>query len=153
MKTVFTDIWQLFDITRINDYPPPKTCISLLKKDPNKVQEIDTLKVDMNKLAALATNLWRAKKRMTDLRGQVAAEHKKIFRPIESAISSLEDLGVKIVDHAGETFDPGMAIRAVSFKPNKGISRPTICETLKPSIFIKDKLVQQGDVVVDEPIA
>ena len=151
MKPLSSDIWQLFKVTRISDFPLPPTFDNIFQKSTEEPQQKENLSDEAHQLASLATHLWRARKRMTDPRGQIDPEYKKIYRPVESAIEELEKLGIRIVDHVGESFDPGMAVRAVSFKPNKLISRPMICEALKPSIFVKDELIQQEDVVVNEP--
>lgn len=103
-------------------------------------------------LANLATSLWRARKRILGDKGDVPTDLKKILRPIDSAVDSLEKLGIRFVDHSGELYDPGMALKVISCQPRANISRPTIAETLKPSVFHLDKLIQQGDVIVNEPI-
>jgi hypothetical protein len=117
-------------------------------------QDLSSLtKKDVLALAELAINLWRAKQRLTETDEKNAAhsEFKKILRPIESAIDNLEIIGVRIEDPKGKPYVPGMPLNVISSQPNTAATSDRICETLKPTIFFRDRFIQAGDVIIEGP--
>jgi len=48
-----------------------------------------------------------------------------------------------------------MALRVIAFQPTAGITREIITETIKPTIYRNDTIVQIGEVIVavSEPAA
>lgn len=104
-------------------------------------------------LADAATNLWRARKRLQGTGSEnLAKELGKFLRPIDSAIAALERFGIRLIDHTGDHYDPGMALTVVSCQPQNDIDRPVVSETLKPTVYYKDLPIQHADVIVGEPI-
>jgi len=108
---------------------------------------------DVLTLAELATNLWRAKQRIlgTGNNADVPLALKKVLRPIESATENLVRLGVRTEDFTGQPFVEGMALNVVSSQPNSALQADRICETLKPTVFFRDRRVQTGDVIIEGP--
>lgn len=105
---------------------------------------------ELGALADLATNLWRAQKRLLG-DGDVPTELKKHLRPVEAALECLERLHVKVTDHTGQRYDAGMAVKVISCQPKHGVTEPTVGETLKPTVSFREQVVQNADVTVDEP--
>lgn len=105
------------------------------------------------KIAAIATNTWRAKTRMTDaLTGEIREEMKRVGRHVEAIYRNLAELGIVIRDHTGEAYDEGQPMMVVASKPTEGLDKKRVSETLLPSIFWNDHLIQNGEVEIAVPI-
>jgi hypothetical protein len=103
-------------------------------------------------LADVGTGLWRLKGRMVDPdTGHPPEQMRRAYRHFESVWDALTNEGVKIYDHTGEPFEPGRAIDVMSFQPTPGLARDTIIETIKPTIYFREHLVQTGEVIVGTP--
>jgi molecular chaperone GrpE (heat shock protein) len=72
-------------------------------------------------------------------------------RHVQTAWDALEAGGVSVHDPRGERYDPGMAVNPVTYIPDASVPPNTIVETLKPSVFWKDVLVQRADVILAAP--
>ena len=75
-----------------------------------------------------------------------------MLRNIESAIESAENIGIRIIDYTGQQYAPGMAVNVISSQPNNAIDNDRVCETLKPTIYFRDKFIQSGDVIIEGPM-
>lgn len=105
-------------------------------------------------LATIATNAWKAKSRLKDVESdEGGGVLKRINGDIERIWNVLvEDLGLEIKDHTGKDFDYGMALKVVTTQPTAGINKERVIETIKPTIYWKNKIIQIGEVVVATPI-
>jgi hypothetical protein len=104
-------------------------------------------------MAAIATNAWRAKTKMVDtLTGEIREEMKRVGRHIEAIYRNLADLGVVIRDHTGEPYDEGQPMKVVASKPTAGLDKKRVSETLIPSIFWNDRLIQNGEIEIAVPM-
>ncbi len=105
-------------------------------------------------LADVGTGLWRLKQKMlrpgTD---QPLEEMRRAYRHLESVWDALSQAGTEIQDHTGSPFDPGMAIRVISYQPTAGLAREKVIETIKPTIYYRGRTVQMGEVIVGRPEA
>jgi hypothetical protein len=105
-------------------------------------------------MAAIATNAWRAKTKTVDtLTGEVREEMKRVGRHIEAIYRNLAGLGVVIRDHTGEPYDEGQPMKVVASKPTSGLDRKRVSETLLPSVFWNDHLIQNGEIEIAVPMA
>lgn len=105
-------------------------------------------------LVSIATNAWRAKSKMMDATtGEVREEMKRVARHIEAIYRSLAEIGVVIRDHTGEAYDEGQPMKVIASKPTPGLDRKRVSETLLPSIFWNNRLVQNGEVEIATPAA
>jgi len=105
-------------------------------------------------MADVATDIWKAKRRMLDsASGEVREEMKRVFRHVESALETLAELGVELKDHTGNTFDYGLPLKVVTTQEMPGITRETIIETLRPTVCWQKQIIQMGEVVVGTPPA
>jgi hypothetical protein len=103
-------------------------------------------------IADLATNAWKAKIKMIDnSSGEVREEMKRVYRPIEGMFTSFQELGVEIKDHTGEIFDYGLPLKVVTTQPTPGITKERVIETLKPTIYWQEHIIQMGEVVIATP--
>jgi len=98
----------------------------------------------------MGTTFWRLQKRLT-AGGEVPQEAKRILRDLESIGDALRQAGIEVVDHTGQKFDSGMAVKALTFQPMSGLTGEIVIETIKPTIYSNSKLVQMGEVIVGRP--
>ena len=94
----------------------------------------------------MGTNFWRLQRRLI-AQSEVLPEMKRMARDLESMGDALQQ--------AGEYYDGHMALRVIAFQPTAGITREIITETIKPTIYRNDTIVQIGEVIVavSEPAA
>jgi hypothetical protein len=103
-------------------------------------------------LVSIATNAWRAKTKMKDAEtGVVREEMKRVDRHIEAICRSLAEVGVVIRDHTGDAYDEGQPMKVVASKPTPGLDKKRVSETLLPSIFWNNRLVQNGEIEIATP--
>jgi hypothetical protein len=98
----------------------------------------------------MGTSVWRLRRRLA-MEGEVPEERRRVSRDLESAWDALGQEGIEVRDHTGEEYDGHMALRVIAFQPTPGLTREQITETIKPTIYHKDKLVQMGEVIVGVP--
>jgi len=106
----------------------------------------------LNLAVEMGTSVWRLQRRLA-IEGEVPEEIRRVLRDLESAWDALRQGGIEIKDHTGEKYVRGMALRVIEFQPTPGLTREQIMETIKPTIYRKDKLVQMGEVIVGVPEA
>jgi len=143
------------------DWPDPKTVTDIIAlivatKSGDSTAKTTSDFEDTNRLlqtlVSIATNVWRAKSKMLDpLTGEVREDMKRLDRHIEAICRNLVDIGIVIRDHTGEVYDEGQPMKVIASKPTHGLQRKRVSETLLPSIFWKDRLVQNGEVEIATP--
>ena len=103
-------------------------------------------------IAEISSSVWRLKQRIIDPKtGEVFEEMKKMSRPVEKIYSSLEDKGFKVIDRVNEKYISGMYERVITFEPTDQLTCEVIVETVKPTIYYQDKVIQQGEIIVGVP--
>lgn len=103
-------------------------------------------------LAEIGTGMWRLRQKMTQAdTGKPLEEMRRAYRHFESVWDTLEKDGVKIYDHTGEDFDAGKSLKVLAYQPTVGLSRERVTETIKPTIYAGDDLLQLGEVIVGTP--
>lgn len=105
-------------------------------------------------LARIATGLWRIRTRMVDPdSGEALPEMKKVIRHVERVLEDLSDVGVEVIDHTGQAMpDIGAsALTALAYEPRAGLRDATVVETVLPSVYLKGKSIQTGEVIVGKP--
>jgi hypothetical protein len=115
--------------------------------------------VPLNDLAGLfsssGTNLWRLRKKMLDPgTGQPLEAMRRVYRHLESMWDAFGDSGIKIQDHDGEAVPEGgiYALKVIAFQPTAGLQRQQVIETIKPTIYYKERMIQRGEVIVGTPV-
>jgi hypothetical protein len=104
-------------------------------------------------LVSIATNTWRAKTKMVDpATGEIREELKRVGRHIEAIYRNLAEAGIVIRDHTGEAYDEGQPMKVIASKPTSGQGKKRVSETLLPSIFWRDRLVQNGEIEIAIPV-
>lgn len=110
-------------------------------------QEKDLLSIVVD----TGTVIWRLQRRLQE-GSKAPKDIKRISRDLESTWDALKQGGVEIRDHTGEKYDGGMALRVIAFQPMPELSQEQVLETIKPTIYHKDQIVQMGEVIVGVPM-
>jgi len=105
-------------------------------------------------LADIATGLWRIRQRMlTPDSVEPLPEMRKAYRHLQSILDVMADAEIVILDHTGSPYNPGLALSVIAHQPAARLLRDEIIETIKPSVYIGDVMIQMGEVVVGIPEA
>jgi hypothetical protein len=116
--------------------------------------EVEAVHSFLRTLVSVATNAWRAKEKMKDPEtGEIRDELKRVDRHVEAIIRNLAELGVVIRDHTGDTYDEGQPMKVIGSKPTPDLTAKRVSETLLPSVFWNERLVQNGEVEIATPAA
>lgn len=120
---------------------------------PVSAQPAASADADFYKLIAeLATGIWRIRRKFEAAKNDDGTELlRSMGRYLESTWDSLQAGGVEVRDDTGERYVAGMALHVLAFQPMPGCKQDRIHETIKPSIYYKDKLIQRGEVIVTTP--
>ncbi|MEV4471074.1 hypothetical protein AB0K12_17850 [Nonomuraea sp. NPDC049419] len=105
--------------------------------------------LDEKALATAATNLWRAERKLAQ-QGKDATS-RQAGRYLRTTRGALSDAGLVVQDHDGETFHSGRAIEVLLFQDDPSLSVETVLETVRPSIYLGDRHIQMGQVIVGCP--
>jgi hypothetical protein len=99
-------------------------------------------------LAEVATGLWRLQRRL----GSDTPETRAAARQVRRILDVLGDADIRIDDHHGVPFDPGLAIDVVAYQPTEGVEREQVIDTEQPSVFRGTTTLQRGRVIVGVPM-
>lgn len=113
----------------------------------------EQLTLALKTLAMVATAVWRAKIKLdSGSRAELPHELRNVPRHIQAAWDALVAGQVQIDDPTGNRYVSGMAVNVLTFQPMEGIGSEIIHETIKPSVYFADRLIQRADVIVARPI-
>jgi len=105
-------------------------------------------------LAVVVTNAWKARAKMMDGdTGEPREEMRRVYRHIESIFDAFHQMGLQVKDHTGEQFDYGLPLTVITTQPTPGLARERVIETIKPTIYWKETIIQTGEVVIATPIS
>jgi hypothetical protein len=103
-------------------------------------------------IADIGTGLWRIQRRLTSSSAESwGGDVKRLTRDLEATLDALRQGGIEIKDHTGEKYDTGMALRVITFQPVAELSCEKVIETIRPTIYYKDRIVRMGEVIVGKP--
>lgn len=102
-------------------------------------------------MADAATNLWRARRRLSRLAEQHANEAKRLARYLSATEDALAEIGLVIQDHDGMEFHSGLSIEVLAFEEDPAASAETVRETVRPSVYFGRRRIQMGQVIVASP--
>ncbi len=113
----------------------------------------DLLNTALKTIAAVATAVWRAKTKLdAEADAELPDELRNLPRHIQSAWDALEAGKVQVDDPTGRRYVPGLAVNVLTFQPIDSITCEMVHETIKPSVYFRDALIQRADVIVSRPI-
>lgn len=105
-------------------------------------------------LAAIANSYFRAKKKMLDpTTGEPHEVMNRVYKDLERIYRHLEEMGFKIQDHTGDTYDDGQPMKVITSNPRSDATRKYVLETLTPTIYWNDRIIQYGEIEIATPIA
>jgi hypothetical protein len=103
-------------------------------------------------LGSFAVELWRIK---TRLGRALPLLPPKEARPLETSVLRLEELlteaGITIEDPTGRPYVEGERLEVLLFEPSPQVTRPTIVQTVKPSVYQHNVLLKPAEVIVAIP--
>jgi hypothetical protein len=106
----------------------------------------------VRQLADVATHAWKARAKMIDVdSGEVRDDMKRVYRHIESLLRAVEAMGLEIKDHTGDAFDYGLPLKVVTTRPTADIVKDKVIETIKPTVYWQNTIIQMGEVVLATP--
>jgi hypothetical protein len=104
-------------------------------------------------IAVVATNAWKAKAKMADPQsGEVRDDMKRVYRHLEAILQAFQDMGLEVKDHTDEPFDYGLPLKVVTTQPTPRITKERVVETIKPTIYWQNQIIQHGEVVIATPV-
>lgn len=125
--------------------------VDLLHHTPPEIERSSRKEEDLlDLLADIGTVIWRLQRRVTTT-VEVTEDIRRISRDLESAWDAMRQGSIEIKDHTGEKYDGGMALRVIAFQATPDLSREKVTETIKPTIYFRDKIIQMGQVIVGVP--
>ena len=103
-------------------------------------------------IVTVATNAWKAQNKMVDAAsGEIREDMKRVHRHVQAILQALQDMGLEIKDHTGDPFDYGLPLTVVTTQPTPGITKERVTETIKPTIYWQNQVLQRGEVVIATP--
>jgi len=104
-------------------------------------------------LVSIANNTWRVKTRIMNATvGEGHDEMKRVGRHVDAICRSLAEVGIEIRDHTNDAYDEGQPMKVIASKPTQGLDKQRVRETLLPSLFWNNHLIQNGEVEVATPL-
>jgi hypothetical protein len=96
----------------------------------------------------LALECWRIKKLLPEFSDN--RKHLVLSSSIDKMLEALAKSGVEVEDPEGMEFRDGMTLDVALFEetPNLASGKKVISETLTPTVYVRDKLVQAAKVIV-----
>jgi hypothetical protein len=102
-------------------------------------------------LAEAATNLWRAQRKLSG--GEPSTQNRQAGRYLRTCREALTDAGLVVQDHEGDTFHPGRSVEVLVYEDDLSLTVETVLETVRPTIYYRDRRIQMGQVIVGQPPA
>ncbi len=129
-----------------------------LNKEGSRINE-DTEVQDNSKqllqlVADLATVFWRMQQKIDQLKSADKIEddnYRRFLRYYNNAQDILRNNDFEISDHTNESHTGGEAYKVVAYQPEEDFTEEKVIETIKPTIYFKDKISQRGEVIVGQP--
>jgi hypothetical protein len=106
-------------------------------------------------LREVGTGLWRVREKMIETESrEPLPEMRRAYRHVEALVDTLAQAGVRIQDHTDEQVPAHgiYALKAVAYEPVSGLACERVIETIKPTIYFGDRIIQVGEVVVGTPL-
>ena len=111
-------------------------------------------RLDLHAVAAIATGVWRLENNMLQPDSDKPRdEMKRVYRHLATVKELLEEMGVVIRNHTGEVIpERGVyQIEKIEEVVKPGLTRRTVIETVKPSVFYHQERIQMGQVIIGIP--
>ena len=114
-------------------------------------EHVDAAELPEAELARAATNLWLARRKFHRASDASSREHRQIGRYLAATEEGLRSAGVTLQEHDGQPYDPGFSLEVVAFRVDPALAAETVQETVRPSVYLNDRLIKMGQVIVGTP--
>jgi len=121
--------------------------------EPTRVTPSTEAKTDYFRvMVAVANHAWSARNEITDPRtGQFRQEMQAFGKHIDAMFQILAEFGIVAHDHTGQPYDEGQSLKVVESIPAPGLNQKLVTETVLPSIFWNNRVIQNGEVRIATP--
>jgi len=105
-------------------------------------------------VSSLAIEIWRLEKRVQREKEDMIKGENSGFTLIVDQMQRIKDVfkkqEIEICEHAGETYNDGLSLKVLHVEEMDGIplGKMQIIETIKPSVYLKGKVIFPGEVIV-----
>jgi len=120
----------------------------------NNVFEESELTFFMDFVSSLAIEIWRLEKRVQREKEDMAKGENSGFTSIVDQMQRIKDVfkkqEIEICEHTGENYNDGLSLKVLHVEEMDGIpiGKMQIIETIKPSVYLKGKVIFLGEVIV-----
>ncbi|GAB2603075.1 hypothetical protein GCM10027168_40120 [Streptomyces capparidis] len=108
--------------------------------------------LDDKALADAATNLWRAQRRLARPGEAPSRRSRQTGRYLRACLDALTEGGLVVQDHEGDAFHSGRSLEVMVFQDDPSLTEETVLETVRPTIYLHDRRIQMGRVIVGCPV-
>jgi hypothetical protein len=123
-----------------------------LEGQPPQTESHVSVQVSIAFWVDLAAAAWKLRQKTSDpVTHGTREEFRHLTRYVDAIWDALASVGLEIQDHTNEPFDSGQSLEVLAFQPTAGITRETVTETIRPTIYLKGHRLQMGQVIVATP--
>ncbi len=118
---------------------------------PNSAIVADELNVGFKLITSIGVEIWRLEKRLNKLDNE---NPNLELTPFFDQVQRIKDIfmreGIVIKDYLTEGYKEGISLKVLSFEEDASLPPGAlkVVETVRPTIFYKDKVIFHGEVVV-----
>jgi len=108
----------------------------------------------MDFISSLAIEIWRLEKRFEKVKDDMTKGEKSGITSISDQIQRIKDVlkkqEVEICEHTGTAYNDGLSLKVLHIEEIDGLpeGKMQIIETIKPSVYLKGKVIFLGEVIV-----
>jgi len=108
----------------------------------------------MDFISSLAIEIWRLEKRFEKVKDDITKGEKSGITSISDQIQRIKDVlkkqEVEICEHTGTAYNDGLSLKVLHIEEIDGLpeGKMQIIETIKPSVYLKGKVIFLGEVIV-----
>ena len=105
-------------------------------------------------ISSLAIEIWRLEKRFEKVKDDMTKGEKSGITSISDQIQRIKDVlkkqEVEICEHTGTAYNDGLSLKVLHIEEIDGLheGKMQIIETIKPSVYLKGKVIFLGEVIV-----
>ena len=124
----------------------------LISRD--NVFEESELTFFMDFISSLAIEIWRLEKRFEKAKGDMPKDEKSWIISIGDQLQRIKDVfkkqEVEVCEHTGEAYNDGLSLKVLHIEEIDGLpeGKMQIIDTIKPSVYLKGKVIFLGEVIV-----
>lgn len=142
-----------FRIGPVADPPPSEPPSAPAEERPvPATQDPGTLPDDA--AAQVATEVWRAQRRVTGPRAQERPDRavRMAGKHLAGAADHLGAAGITAHDHDGQPYVLGLELVVLAHEEDPAVTSPTITETVRPTVRRAGRVIQEAEVIVSVPV-